>query len=461
MLITFMAAATDSEGNDLSQRVSWSSTVNGPFAQGSVVTKAVGTFTAGPHTITARVTDDHGQMTEATVEITVLRPPPQVDILVPSPDQSYEAGNQISFVATAENANGKDLTALLVWTSSQDGEIGRGGSFERALSAGTHTITATVTDEQNTAGEASVVVEVVGVADLVARIIPIAPAYENEVGHLIVPVNVVVSNAGNGPTDADSFKIAVTGAGFLVPFNVPPGSDSFYAFHSGVLNPGETATIAGEVRFVYVTDLFGQTVPIWATADSCAGEELAPSECRVRESNENNNDSKPVDITFPGKEPLTPPQVTIRQPDNGELFSATGFADQGRTFADVTFTASVSDAEDETLLDSAIVWTTNRKDLQPLLLGTGHTLVAPLFTSGCESSPVQGASVARVDAQESPTWQEPEDTIHRIVVTATDSDGQSSQATVEVVVRCEPLQSPLGTAGLGLLNWSENVDDRK
>ena len=50
------------------------------------------------------------------------------------------------------------LTVRLAWTSDRDGALGTGGAFARPLSAGTHRITASVTDAGGLAGAAAVTV---------------------------------------------------------------------------------------------------------------------------------------------------------------------------------------------------------------------------------------------------------------------------------------------------------------
>jgi hypothetical protein len=52
----------------------------------------------------------------------------------------------VTFSGSASDTQDGSLTSKLVWKSSIDGQIGTGGSFSRALTAGTHQITATVTD---------------------------------------------------------------------------------------------------------------------------------------------------------------------------------------------------------------------------------------------------------------------------------------------------------------------------
>jgi hypothetical protein len=67
---------------------------------------------------------------------------------VVSPEHGYLAntGQQILFSGTADDLTDGDLTDDLIWTSSLDGQIGTGGSFESLLSEGVHTITASVVD---------------------------------------------------------------------------------------------------------------------------------------------------------------------------------------------------------------------------------------------------------------------------------------------------------------------------
>ncbi|HSF20143.1 MAG TPA: Ig-like domain-containing protein, partial [Vicinamibacteria bacterium] len=66
----------------------------------------------------------------------------------------------IDFTGTAGDAEDGDLTASLSWESNLDGSIGTGGSFSTTLSAGTHTITASVSDSQGAMGGDSITVTV-------------------------------------------------------------------------------------------------------------------------------------------------------------------------------------------------------------------------------------------------------------------------------------------------------------
>lgn len=71
---------------------------------------------------------------------------PSVSISSPANSASFANTTSITFAASANDSQDGNLTASLKWTSNQVGQIGTGGSFSRTLSAGTHTITAAVTD---------------------------------------------------------------------------------------------------------------------------------------------------------------------------------------------------------------------------------------------------------------------------------------------------------------------------
>ena len=86
--------------------------------------------------------------------------PPVVTIASPANGATFASGTAINFSGTATDAESGNLTASLTWTSSLDGPIGSGGSFSRTLSAGTHTITASVTDPGGLIGSKTVSITV-------------------------------------------------------------------------------------------------------------------------------------------------------------------------------------------------------------------------------------------------------------------------------------------------------------
>jgi len=82
---------------------------------------------------------------------------PAVVISAPADGASFTEGSAVSFAGSATDAEDGDLSASLTWSSSLDGTIGSGASFQTTtLSAGSHTITASVTDSGGLAGSAQI-----------------------------------------------------------------------------------------------------------------------------------------------------------------------------------------------------------------------------------------------------------------------------------------------------------------
>jgi uncharacterized membrane protein YkoI len=85
---------------------------------------------------------------------------PVVSITAPASGSSFVQGTATAFSGWASDTEDGTLTSSLTWTSSIDGSIGNGGSFSRVLSAGTHTITATVRDSGGLAASRSITVAI-------------------------------------------------------------------------------------------------------------------------------------------------------------------------------------------------------------------------------------------------------------------------------------------------------------
>ncbi len=86
---------------------------------------------------------------------------PTVMITAPANGSTYTQGSPITFTGTASDVEDGELTGSLVWTSSVDGVIGSGGAVSTsALSAGSHTIAASVTDLGGLEGLAAITVTV-------------------------------------------------------------------------------------------------------------------------------------------------------------------------------------------------------------------------------------------------------------------------------------------------------------
>lgn len=73
---------------------------------------------------------------------------PAVSISTPSSGAAFADGTSIGFSGSASDKEDGNLGSTIVWISSRDGQIGTGTAFARVLSAGSHTVTARVTDSK-------------------------------------------------------------------------------------------------------------------------------------------------------------------------------------------------------------------------------------------------------------------------------------------------------------------------
>jgi hypothetical protein len=85
---------------------------------------------------------------------------PAVSISSPANGTSTTSTTTLTFSGSASDTQDGNLTSKLVWISSIDGQIGTGSGFSRTLSAGTHTITAQVTDSGGLTSASSISVTV-------------------------------------------------------------------------------------------------------------------------------------------------------------------------------------------------------------------------------------------------------------------------------------------------------------
>lgn len=88
---------------------------------------------------------------------------PVVTINTPLDNYNYSSGVTIGFWGSATDPEDGSVNASMVWTSSLDGQIGTGSSFEHAPSDGTHVITAVATDSDGLSSSTSVTI-IVGTA---------------------------------------------------------------------------------------------------------------------------------------------------------------------------------------------------------------------------------------------------------------------------------------------------------
>jgi hypothetical protein len=87
-----------------------------------------------------------GSFTDAGLGTCVVRPP-LLSVTSPADGANFAPAEPVAFAASADDAEEGDLSASVVWRSSQDGVLGEGAAFTRtSLSCGVHAITASVTD---------------------------------------------------------------------------------------------------------------------------------------------------------------------------------------------------------------------------------------------------------------------------------------------------------------------------
>jgi hypothetical protein len=103
-----------------------------------------------------------GTMGLYTTAGTVTNTAPSVTIVNPAAGASYPSGSTISFTGTATDAQDGTISSKLSWSSNIDGPLGTGASLSRTLSAGSHQITAQVTDAGGMTGARVVSMTVTG-----------------------------------------------------------------------------------------------------------------------------------------------------------------------------------------------------------------------------------------------------------------------------------------------------------
>ncbi|MEP6731645.1 MAG: S8 family serine peptidase [bacterium] len=117
--------------------------------------------TPGTYSVTLTVTDGGGLTGSLTKQVTIpngtTNQPPTASITSPANGSSFVQGASVSFAGSGTDPEDGALTgASLVWTSSLDGQIGTGASFNSStLSVGSHTITLTATDSHGLTGTAT------------------------------------------------------------------------------------------------------------------------------------------------------------------------------------------------------------------------------------------------------------------------------------------------------------------
>src|SRR5581483_5172046 len=160
--VALAATAVDATDGDLSARLRWTSDRDGLVGTGGSVNAA--TLSVGTHVVTASVADAGGLVGTASRTLVVRPPnqPPVIAIRAPSAGATLLSARAVLLGASATDVEDGDLAAAVRWTSSRDGALGTGGTLVvPGLTAGAHTLTATVTDRDGATRTATVAVTVV------------------------------------------------------------------------------------------------------------------------------------------------------------------------------------------------------------------------------------------------------------------------------------------------------------
>jgi hypothetical protein len=139
----------------------WSSDIDGVLGTGQTL---AGSLSAGIHTITLEATDAYGQKGQSSVRVIVEESSglPVPLIVNPAPNAYFAPGQMVTFEGNATDVEDGPLSgSSLEWSSSVDGPIGTGSSFQAVLSAAPnpcehgdvyHTVTLKATDSSGNIG---------------------------------------------------------------------------------------------------------------------------------------------------------------------------------------------------------------------------------------------------------------------------------------------------------------------
>jgi len=145
--ITFQGTAFDAQDGDRSWGIQWQSNINGFFGNGGwFQTDQLG---VGNHVITATVYDFDGNVAVKTRNLTVVsnvNTPPVVSITAPANNATVTDNFATTFTATATDAEQGSLSGSVQWWLDGTTLLGTSASLSYTVAAGSHSMTARVTD---------------------------------------------------------------------------------------------------------------------------------------------------------------------------------------------------------------------------------------------------------------------------------------------------------------------------
>jgi len=165
--------ASDVENDALSWSVDSAATDGLAIVTGSGTSKSIAyapnTNYNGTDSFVVKVSDATGLADTITVNVNISaqNDDPVLNILAPADSSSFIETDVISFQASSSDIEDGDISSNVQWSSSKDGLLGV-GNVATILSAGSHSITASVTDSSSATVNEMVSVEVQAVAVITA-----------------------------------------------------------------------------------------------------------------------------------------------------------------------------------------------------------------------------------------------------------------------------------------------------
>ena len=249
---------------------------------------------------------------------------PTVTLSSPANNASFAEGVSITFAGSATDTQDGNLTGSLQWTSSLSGALGTGGSLTRSLSAGTHVITASVSDSGGLPASRQVTIVVTGTGTP-----PMFPSQLSVAPGPASPATTIALSWQDNANNETGFTIERSAGGAFVQVAQVGANVTTY------LDSGLAANTAYDYR---VAAFNGAGTSFYSNIGSG----------RTGASGSSN----------------TAPTVTVTSPSNNASFAGG---------ASITFSGSATDAQDGNLTGN-LQWTSSLSGA----LGTGGSIVRTL-----------------------------------------------------------------------------------